>query len=111
MKIVQYQVGQKPLRPLGIQVNDPQGNPADLSFYTDYKVRLIGSDNEEIDLADASLQTGGARTGKFNFIWPITKSLFNKPGDYLLQLELSGDGHRDFTTAQSIRVRELGGIN
>lgn len=109
MKISHYQVGQKPLRPLAIQVNDPQGNPADVSYYENYTVKLIGSDNEEVNLADATLQTGGARTGRFTFVWPTTTSLFTKAGDYLLQLELSGAGARDFTTAHHIRVREIGG--
>jgi hypothetical protein len=109
MNISQYQVGQKPFRPLAITVNDSAGRPVDLSFYDDYTVRLIGSDNEEVDLGNGELQTAGARQGRFTFVWPTNKSLFSKAGDYLLQLELSGDGHRDFTTAHNIRVREIGG--
>lgn len=111
MNISQYQVGQKPLRPLAIKVNDTFGRPADLSFYDDYKVRLVGSDNEEVELGNAELQTAGSRQGRFVFVWPTDRSLFSKPGDYLLQLEFNGDGHRDFTTVHSIRVREIGGKN
>lgn len=109
MNISQYQVGQKPFRPLSIRVNDTYGRPVDLSFYDEFKVRLFGSDNEEVELGNSELQTAGARQGLFTFIWPTDRSLFDKPGDYLLQLEFLGDGHRDFTTEHNIRVREIGG--
>lgn len=108
MQISQYQVGQRPLRPLAIRVNDTAGRPVDLSFYDTFNVRLVDNKNEDVELGNAELQTGGARLGRFTFIWPTDRSLFSEAGDYLLQLELSGTGHRDFTTAHHIRVRELG---
>lgn len=111
MNIGQYQVGQKPARPIALEVRDTYGRAVDLSFYDEYKVLLIGSDNEEVDLGNSELQTGGARTGRFTFVFPTDRSLFDKTGDYFLQLELSGDGHRDFTTAFPIRVREVGRDN
>lgn len=111
MAISQYWVGQIPARPLSITVSDDLGRPIDLSSYTGFKVRLIDPTNADVDTTGAILQTGGARTGRFVFVWPTDKTLFTRTGDYLLQLELSGPGQRDFTTAHTIRVRDLGRIN
>lgn len=108
MEISQYQVGQKPAHPLAIQVYDSNGRPANLAGYDTYKVRLIGSRDEEVDLGNAELQTTRARDGRFVFVWPTDRSLFDRAGEYLLQLELSGGGHTDFTTTHTIRVRAVG---
>lgn len=108
MKIIEYQVGSKPAAPVSIRVNDAFGRPADLSFYDEYKVRLIGSDDEEVDLGNGVLQVTGARSGRFVYAWPTDVTPFEKPGDYLLQLEMSGDGHKDFTTTQPIKVTQVG---
>lgn len=110
MEISQYWVGQIPARPLSIDVRDSSGRAADLSIYTDYKVKIVGSDNEELDLTGYDLYTGEAAVGHFVFFWPTQESLFKKSGDYLLQLEFVGAGKRDFTTAHHIRVHRLGGI-
>jgi len=111
MAISQYWVGQKPARPLSIDVRDSRGQALDVGFYTDYKVRIVGSDNEDLDLGNGSLQSGGARSGRFVFVWPTDKSLFNKAGEYLLQLQLTGPGVLDLTTTHTIRVREVGRVN
>jgi hypothetical protein len=109
MTISQYWVGQKPAHPITIDVKDSDGRLVDLSGYTDFTVRLVGSDNEDIDTSGVELQTAGAKYGRFVLRWPSTESLFYKPGEYLLQLEFSNDTNVDFTTTHDIRVRQLGG--
>lgn len=106
--ISQYWVGQIPDRPLSIQVLDGEGSPLDLSVYDTYTFRMLGSRNEEISLAGHSVVETMLFEGKITFIWPTDRSLFDKTGDYILQLGLSGTGKQDFTTTHTIRVRELG---
>lgn len=110
MAISTYYVGAVPSRPIAIDVRDSDGLPVNLSAYTDFKVVLLGSDNEVIDTTGAVLSTSGAAQGRFVFRWPTDRSLFNKAGDYLLQMEIDGaGGTKDFTTEHTIRVRRLGG--
>jgi hypothetical protein len=106
--ISQYWKDQIPARPLSIQVKDQDGNDMDLSGYTTYNVKMLGSYNEELDLTGAQLNTLNADIGKFTFRWPTTRSLFQYAGDYVLQLELIGEGKKDYTSTHTIRVRELG---
>lgn len=86
--ISQFWVGQIPMNNLIIGVLAPNGREADCSNYWDIKVRLLGSDNEEIDLRGSYLDTTGKQWGRFVFEWPRDRSLFTKPGDYVLQLIL-----------------------
>jgi hypothetical protein len=72
---------------------------------------MLGSDNEEVDLTGATLNRAGAASGRFVFEWPRTRSLFNKTGDYVLQLVLATSGAKDMTTVHTIRVNELGRLN
>lgn len=111
MAISQYWTGQIPARPIAIDVRDSSGRTVNLSSYSGYRVLLLGSDNEEIDLNGSVLTTSGAQNGRFVFRWPKGRSVFNRPGEYLLQLELTGDGVKDFTTEHTIRVRRRGGKN
>lgn len=111
MAISQYWVGQIPSRPIAIDVRGSDGRSINLSSYTDFRVIVLGSDNEEIDITGSSLSTAGAGTGRFVFRWPEGRSCFEKAGDYLLQLELSGGGYKDYTTEHNIKVRRLGGKN
>lgn len=111
MSISQYWVGQIPSRPIAIDVRGSDGRSINLASYTDYKVIVIGSDNEVIDITGSTLSTAGAAQGRFVFRWPENRSVFDKAGDYLLQLELSGGGYKDYTTEHNIVVRRLGGIN
>ena len=108
--ISQYWKDQIPARPLSIQVKDQDGNDMDLSGYTSYAVKMLGSYNEEIDLTGSELNTLNADIGKFTFRWPTTRTLFESHGDYVLQLELTGAGKKDYTTTHTIRVRELGRV-
>lgn len=110
MAVSNYWVGDIPSAPLTIRVRDSRGNPLNLLGYT-FEVNLLGSDNEEIDASGGVLQTAGAVDGRLVFRWPTDESLFDKPGEYLLQLELNGpSGTKDSTTAHTIRVRKLGGV-
>lgn len=112
MAINTYWVGQIPSIPIPITVRDSYGLVRNLSAYTGFNVILLGSDNEEIDTTGSTLLTSGATTGRFVFRWPTDRSLFNKSGEYLLQLEILGpDGTKDYTTAHTITVRRLGGVN
>lgn len=106
--INEYWVGQIPNRPLSILVKDSQGSDMDLSVYTTIKIIMLGTDNEEINTSGGSLNTSNALNGKIIYNWPTTKSLFDYPGEYIMQVELSGTGKKDFTSSHSIRVRELG---
>ena len=111
MSISQYWVGQIPSRPIAIDVRGSDGRAVNLANYDTFKVIVIGSDNEELDIIGASLNTSGAANGRFVFRWPEGRSVFNKTGEYLLQLELSGGGYKDYTTEHNIKVRRLGGKN
>ena len=107
--ISQYYLDQIPARPLVIQVKFQDGTNANLLGYDNIKVRMIGSNNEEIDLTGSTVVTTLANEGQITFRWPTTRSLFQYVGDYLLKIELKGSDRRDFTTTHTIRVREFGG--
>lgn len=106
--ISQYWIDQIPARPLSIQVKDEDGVDINLSLYTTIEAVLLGSNNEEIDLTGSVLDTTAKSVGNIIFRWPTTRSLFEYPGDYVLQIKLTGTGRLDFTTAHTLRVRELG---
>lgn len=106
--ISQYWKDQIPARPLSIQVKDQDGNDVNLSGYTSYAVKMLGTLNEEIDLTGSQLNTLNADIGKFTFRWPTTRTLFEYTGEYVLQLELTGTGKKDYTSTHTLRVRELG---
>jgi hypothetical protein len=105
-----YWVGDKPSRPISITIRDSGGRPLNLSVYSDVKVRMLGSDNEELDLTGSSVTTSGGADGRLTFRFPTYRSLFTKPGEYLLQVELGGTGTLDRTTTHTIMVRRLGGV-
>lgn len=109
MAISQYWVGQIPARPISIDVRDSEGRAINLSSYSEFNVILLGSDNEEIDLRDSELNTAQAASGRFIFRFPSDRSVFEKAGRYLLQLELRSPTARDYTTEHHIKVRQLGG--
>ena len=106
--ISQYWVDQIPDRPLSIQIQDSEGSPLDLTVYNTYTFKMLGSRNEEINLTGHSIIQTSLFEGKITFVWPTDRSLFTEAGDYILQLQLSGTGKKDFTNTHTIRVRELG---
>lgn len=106
-----YWVGDKPSRPVAIDVRDSQGRVLNLSTYTDFEVVMLDSDNGEVDLTGSFLTTSGADSGRFVFRFPENRSIFNKAGEYLLQLVIKGaNGTEDRTFPHTIRVKKLGGI-
>ena len=109
--ISQYWKGQIPARPLSITVKDQNGNDMNLSGYSTITAKMVGSNNEELDLTGSTLNSNNKALGKITFIWPTDRSLFDYTGDYVFQLELSGSDRKDFTTTHTLRVRELGGKN
>jgi hypothetical protein len=106
--ISQYWIGQIPNRPLSIQIKDEVGNDVNLSIYDTFTFKMLGTNNEEIDLSGHSIIQTRLVEGKISFVWPTNRSLFNYPGDYVLQLELGGTNKKDFTSTHTLRVRELG---
>lgn len=112
MAISEFWVGEIPSKPLPIEIVDSDNNPMPLNLFSGFKVRLLGSDNEVIDTSDVVLNMTGVLDGVLTLRWPTNRSLFNKPGEYLLQLQLNGaNGTKEFTDAHTIRVREFGGKN
>jgi hypothetical protein len=109
--ISQYWKDQIPARPLSIQVKNQDGTDMNLSGYTTVTAKLLGSNNEEISLNGASINTTNSQIGKIIFTWPTDRSLFEYVGDYVFQLELTGSSAKDFTSTHTFRVRELGGRN
>jgi hypothetical protein len=109
--ISQYWIDQIPAKPLSILIKDEAGVDKDLSSYTSITARLVGSNNEEIDLTGSTLNTSNKAIGKIIFSWPTDRSLFQYKGDYVFQLELAAEGQRDFTSTHTLRVRDLGRVN
>jgi hypothetical protein len=111
MAVSQYWVGQKPARPLAIDIRGSRGEILNLTAYTEITVRLLTPDNEEADLTGAELLTSGLETGRLALVWSNSISPFEEVGDYVLQVSLkTADGHVDLTTVHTIRVRELGKV-
>lgn len=106
--ISQYWKDQIPAKPLSIQVKDQVGVNYDLSNYTTIEVNMVGSKNEDVDLTGSSISRTNANIGLIKFIWPTSRSLFTRTGDYVLQLKLSGTDKLDFTSTHTMRVRKLG---
>jgi len=106
--ISQYWIGQIPATPLSILVKDENGNAANLGEYTNITAKMVGSNNELVDLTGAQVVSTNKVLGQIGFVWPTDRSLFDKDGDYVLQLSLEGTNKLDFTTTHTIRVRELG---
>lgn len=108
--ISQYWKDQIPARPLSILVKNQDGTDMNLTGYTSISVKMVGSNNELLDLTGSSINDSNKAIGKIVFSWPTDRSLFNYTGDYVLQLELSGTDKKDFTSTHTLRVRELGRI-
>lgn len=107
MNIGTYFVGAVPKRPATFTVLDSKGTPVNLGLYDSIKARMLGSNNEEIDLTGGTLTITNAAQGKVSFEWPA-ESVFRNPGEYVLQLELSSPDAKDLTTEAHFFVRNLG---
>lgn len=108
--ISQYWIGQIPARPLSIVVKNQDGSDFNLSAYTTITAILLDPDNNEVSLSGATLDSNGKQFGQLRFIYPTARSLFEKRGDYVLQIKLQGSDRLDYTTTHTIRVRELGKV-
>jgi hypothetical protein len=108
--ISQYWIGQIPARPLSIVVKNQDGSDFNLSGYSIINAKLIDPDNNEVSLSGSTLDTNAKQFGQLRFIFPTARSLFEKRGDYVFQIELKGSDRLDYTTTHTIRVRELGKV-
>lgn len=105
-----YELGSIPNAPITIGVRDQRGNPLDLTPYPNVRVRMVGSNNEDVDLTGSTTAVMDRRGGRVIFVFPKDRSLFTRTGEYVLDLELSGEGVRDYTTYKGIKVTKLGGV-
>lgn len=105
-----YYIGQIPVNPLIIQVNDQStGGVLSLGQYDKVEPVMVDERNNLIDLTGYIMSPQG-RDGKFTFVFPGDRSVFDDAGDYLLQFKMTTlDGRVDFTNEYTIRVKQLGG--
>lgn len=107
MIITQFWEGDIPLRPLNFSLEDEYGNNVTGFDVYSVKVRMLDSDNREVDLKGA--QTIVLPNSPYiTFTFPEDRTVFPKHGDYLLQLEIEVDGRRQSTNTHTIRVQKLG---
>ena len=110
METKTYWVGDRPGGAWIFNVLDQRtGQPYNLAGFPSVRVLMVGSDNEQIVIADENAAITDPANGVVTFLWP-TESVFTRPGRYALQLELYGPSVTRKTTVQDILVRELGGI-
>lgn len=106
METITYWVGDVP-SPLVIDVADSRGQSVNLyAGITNYEVALQHN-GSTVDSSSIVLDTSAAALGRFVVTWP-SKSVFTKRGEYLLQLRFSGPGRKESTSAQVLKVKELG---
>ena len=109
-----YWVGERPGGAMVITVLDQEtGMPANISPYNKVKMHMLDSKNRPVDLGNSGASISNGSTGRVVFNWPTDKSLFERPGEYVFQLELIGgesDSVRVRTTVENIVVKRLGGI-
>ncbi len=111
METKTYWVGDRPGGSWTFSVlNERTGLPENLVGYTRARVKMLGSDNEEIVIPDENVSISGPQNGEVIFLWP-TESVFTKSGRYVLQLELSSATQTRRTSVQEILVRSLGGVS
>lgn len=108
--ISRFEVGTIPARPQVFQFYDEDGEPANLTAYTDFSVELLGSDNEKVDLSGVELRAADTVGGRLILIWPRRSNVFNKTGRYVLRFKFSGLGNVDFSETHEIRVTEFGRV-
>lgn len=100
-----FWVGQIPAAPLAMDVINQRGNSIDLSKYSEINLIMLGADNRRKKL-QGNL-TVNANTAQVIYNW-AGQSLFDRPGEYLIQLELIGNGAVDYSSPQTFIVRQLG---
>lgn len=111
MEIRTFWVGDRPAGAWTFEVlNQKSGLPENLVGYSSARVKMLGSDNEDISIPDANTSIASSLNGLINFTWPA-ESLFTKPGRYVMQLELVGPTAVRRTTVQEILVKKMGGVS
>lgn len=105
-----YYVGQIPVNPIVIQINDQStGSVLSLGQYSKIEPLMVDERNNQVDMTGVVVGQQG-RDGKFLLILPGDRSLFDNPGDYAMQFKMTtDDGRVDFTGEYTIRVNQLGG--
>lgn len=103
-----YWEGQIPGDTLSIQVRDDRNTPVDLSSYTSFRLVMLDSDNGEVDLTGAQLDSSNSYNGRFIFEFPTDRSIFTKYGDYITQLEMTGPNKLDFSSPFILKVKKMG---
>lgn len=111
MSVGTYWVGEIPTRPLSIRVMDEYGQEMNLSTYDGFNVKMLDTNNVEVDLSDTTLDAAMAAAGELSLVWPETYSLFTEPGEYVLQMELLDGTMKDKTSTYTFTVRQAGGVN
>lgn len=105
-----FWVGEKPGRIYNISVRDGYGNFLNLAPYTNVEVELIDSDNRRVDLSGAVTSRIDSTTGLVGFAFPQGRSVFTKPGEYLMRVRMESESTLDYTDVATIAVREFGGV-
>lgn len=105
MRMPVFWVGQVPRQSLVMDVVNQRGEEIDLSRYNDISLIMIGADNRRKQL-NGTLTVNQSKN-RVLYNWEST-SLFDKPGDYIVQLELEGDDFKDYSSPVTFVVRELG---
>lgn len=103
-----YYVGQIPASPMSIEVVDNDGVPVNLSSYTSLQAVMLDPQNNEVDLTGGTLGAAPG-VGRLYYRLPENRSVFDRPGEYVLQLRLANETAVDFTSEFTIRVKSLGG--
>lgn len=110
MQTKNYWVGDRPAGTWVFQVLDQTtGAVLDLSGYTSAQVTVLDPRNKAVDIPDNSARISDGPNGQVTFFWPSV-SLFDRPGRYVMQLELDSGTALRKTTVQEILVRQLGGV-
>ena len=108
-----YWVGERPGGSMVITVLDQDtGLPANIAPYNEARMRMLDSKNREVDLGNGEAIISNGSTGRVVFRWPTDKSLFERPGEYVFQIELAGGMGNSViakTTVEHIIVKRLGG--
>jgi hypothetical protein len=94
---------------MSVTVLDKNNNPMPVGVYNNVKVRMLDTDNREVDTSGFVIGSRDSSRGRILIGWP-DYVIFNRPGEYVMQLVLeTNDGKTDFTTERTIVVKSLGG--
>lgn len=104
-----FWVGEKPGRVITISVYDELGKPFNLTPYTGVSLEILDTDNNVVDLTGSTTSVTDGIGGKIGFVFPSDRSIFTKPGEYLVRVKMTTATALDYTDAGGITVRKFGG--